>query len=787
LKSNKIFIVLCALAISSITGTYNFFFQKQEYISKSRLKIELEDKSMGIAGVIPGLDMGADRAYMRTTAVLEEARSTKFINRLFEAYVRSNLKLSPILPRHRHQELIKWFYTTRRNIIDMDKLYKDPRWAEIAGYVAAHVFPTANFDSNTITIEVRTSHKLLSPRLANIAADVLVQLTYDGLKAKVQKLKDFVAKQTTERKKILEALENKHVALQKLHESASTSQFSDTLYKAYNKNVLDFKVLKGSLKTNTEIIKNTREEIEKVKKMITDPSTTNSTLYLSQVQHQLELLQYQKALASSSSELGYEKHLQDIEEKLEEKKKQYNEIIKKSSVNGLVYVKPTDYVQNLERTVLNLREERKKIIFQMRSLKAQIEIDKRQIATLPDILQKFSRLQRQIKVSSNLYLGLQEKLQEVEIMEAGITNDLKVSERAPSVGKSVGLPWYTRLVLSAVIGLLLAIIILILKNTLIHTVRNFKELQSLGITVIGEIPIIAGLAPPLTSFLGKKFERVFGTDIDDFSSKINNMAKTGVSKVEKIAPSVSKFVPKMKSIRNNMGLQQKKDQSELVVLDKPNSPEADIFRYMRLRMSSFIEKKFPDKKGKVILVTSPTEANGKTFVSSNLSASFGKGEAKTLLVDLDLRNSSISRAFKGMANTPGIETILSKSTRPEDQIVSISNYFDVLFCKPGVENPTEVLESHALREFIERQRENYDYIFLDSPPVLAVCDPSLIAPMVDLVLLVAAYEITFKEDIQLALDGLNAGRNHPVLGILNMVDKGFDRYSYGYSYYPKAG
>jgi len=474
-------------------------------------------------------------------------------------------------------------------------------------------------------------------------------------------------------------------------------------------------------------------------------------------------LQYQRLITDGRHDAGKSKL--EIETELKKVKKQYNLILKarKKSLDGVSVTNAFDYYKSLESSMVKLKNDKQKLRLEVQTLEKLIHGKSKSLEELPQVLQTFARLNRQIRAVSSLYTNLQSKLQEVEIMEAGTTNNLTIITKGFAAKKPLGLGVVARYATSAMVGLLFALLLLLLKNTLIHTIRSFHEIENQGITVIGEVPIVPYLYRPTTSLASKQLERL-------------------VQRIARAAPLLDKYFPQFKSLKESFGLRAKEHSYNLIMVDNPTSTEADIFRYMRLRLKSFVKAlRGKVTLGTVILVTSPTEENGKTFVSTNLSTSFGQSDSKTLLIDLDLRNSSVRYASPRSKNQKGIEQIL-KEKNIEKYIVPITKNYDILFCSEIVEHPTEILESYELKAFIDEQRKHYDYIFLDSPPSMVVCDPSLIAPLADVILLVVAYEITFREDLQLAMDALNAGEDRPFVGVLNLVDRGLERYSY--YYYP---
>lgn len=790
IKANKYFIFMCVVIGLTLAITHHSFVYVATYVSEAKLKIEPKSDSMNITPLFERFQQN-EQLFTRTNAVLEEVQSSIFVDVVIAKYLQAGNKVTYIVPNSRVKPIVTWLKASMKKGLPIEEIQKHKDWEELRGYFRSCLESAANFDAGIITIRAKTGNNLVSKALADAAGNTLVERNLESLKAKVYRLKDFVGSQTAERKKILDELENRRVSLQKKHEVGNTTEFRSDIYRRYSDSQRRLGEITRALDINKKILAHTTQELNKIKENITNPKLSGSDLFLTQNQHRMELLQYQRALLESDTTPEGESKKAELQKELDETAQNLqNAMNQADQAGGLTFISPSEYYKDLENTALKLRDERRKLETENSTLVSTLSTDKQEISKIPNILQEFEQLQRQITVSSELYLGLQQKLQEIEIMEAGIANDIKIVGEPDAPGQPIGLPLMTRIIASLIGGLLFAFIILILKNTFIHTVRNYRELQDEGVTVIGEVPVFSGLNPPMASFLGKNLDRIIGQNVGSFTEKISRFAPKIVRRIQGMAPNVvadqiDKVMPHLSKLQNKLGLKQRERVCELVVIDKPNSSEADIFRYMRLRLNAYASQTLtnvPPGKGKVIMITSPTESVGKTFISTNLAASFGKGEIKTLLIDLDLRNSSVNRTFKDFKGVPGIETAVKTKTPLEDYIISVTKFFDVLLCRPGIDNPTDILESQQMRNFIEKMRDKYDYIFIDSAPALIVCDPSLVAPVVDMILLVAAFEVTFREDIALTIEGLNAGKSHPLVGVLNLVDSGFDRYGYGYGY-----
>ena len=213
-----------------------------------------------------------------------------------------------------------------------------------------------------------------------------------------------------------------------------------------------------------------------------------------------------------------------------------------------------------------------------------------------------------------------------------------------------------------------------------------------------------------------------------------------------------------------------------------NNPKSHISEAYRLIRTN-IEFSNIDKNIKTILMTSSQQNEGKSTSISNLASTFASLEnKKVLIIDCDLRNPSVHKMFN-VSNISGLTDVLTGQKDIEKCIekTKVKN-LDILKAGKIPPNPSEILQSKKMRNFMEVIKEYYDYIFIDSPPVGIVTDASILAQYVDgTILLVAANEADI-EATKIAKERLE-GVNANILGaILNKFEADSKSYGY-YNYY----
>lgn len=173
-----------------------------------------------------------------------------------------------------------------------------------------------------------------------------------------------------------------------------------------------------------------------------------------------------------------------------------------------------------------------------------------------------------------------------------------------------------------------------------------------------------------------------------------------------------------------------------------------------------------DGVAQVILVTSATSGEGKSSVSVAMSEVLAEQGARVLLIDADLRRASVAE-LTGLEGAVGLTTALLRDVSAADAVQAWQPHLDVLASGVLPPNPVQLLTSDQLRGLIDWAREQYDYVIIDSAPVLAVSDPLWLAPNTDGIVVVARSRMTKRDDLTRTLATLEATRESIIGIVLN--------------------
>lgn len=228
----------------------------------------------------------------------------------------------------------------------------------------------------------------------------------------------------------------------------------------------------------------------------------------------------------------------------------------------------------------------------------------------------------------------------------------------------------------------------------------------------------------------------------------------------------------------------------IVVHENKNNQTDEIFRGMRTNIQFMMKE-----NDKVIMFTSATSGEGKTFNAANLAVSFALLGKKTILLGLDIRKPALGRLFDIKDRAIGISNLLTKdSVNKEDlksQICSsgINVNLDMLLAGPIPPNPTELLARENMGQIMKMLREEYDYIIMDTAPIGLVSDTFQIAKHTDVTVFVCRADYTPKSSFAI-LNSLRAEDKLPnICIVINGIDMSKKKYGYYYGYgkYGKYG
>ncbi len=230
-----------------------------------------------------------------------------------------------------------------------------------------------------------------------------------------------------------------------------------------------------------------------------------------------------------------------------------------------------------------------------------------------------------------------------------------------------------------------------------------------------------------------------------------------------------------------------KSEERAIVNPKDFSPFAESFRILTSNLKYLLKTKVNSSpsNGNVILVTSSIKGEGKTTIAMNTALTLA-WRSKVLLIGADIRNPQLHRFIKG-ENVGLTDYLISDDDQPEDYIVhsNVTENLSVLFSGAIAPNPNDLLDMEKFDVMMKRLRETYDYIIIDSAPVMLVSDTLNILKHADVVLYLLKSGYTEKEMLAFATEFKSTNNIKNISFVLNNVYPQNSRYGkkYGYGYY----
>ena len=449
--------------------------------------------------------------------------------------------------------------------------------------------------------------------------------------------------------------------------------------------------------------------------------------YMSREENAFELLPAGTGIEST----GIEGQILEYNNKLLER----NYLVASSSTSNPLVVDADQALQSMRATILTSLENYTVMLQnQMESLRQQESKATDRIAATPDQAKYLLSVERQQKVKESLYLFLLQKREENELSQAFTAYNTRLI--TPPVGSIAPTsPARMQILLIAfVLGLVIPMGVFFLKENGNTRLRGRKDLESMSVPYIGEIPMCDG----------KK---------SSIRYRLRNLTRRGA----------------------------KNDDVEVVVKEGVRNVVNEAFRVVRTNL----EFMHVPSSGHVYMTTSFNPGSGKTFITVNVAVSLAIRGRKVLVVDGDMRRATASRLLH--SPSIGISDWLSGRETDMDRILFRTDIHENLWMMPvGTipPNPTELLQDGRLKELFDALKDSFDYIFIDCPPINIVADTQIISKVADRTVFIVRAGLLERSMLPELEADFRDGRYPGLCMVLNgTVSKGGRYgYSYGYSY-----
>ncbi|HEH9426641.1 TPA: polysaccharide biosynthesis tyrosine autokinase [Aeromonas sobria] len=351
------------------------------------------------------------------------------------------------------------------------------------------------------------------------------------------------------------------------------------------------------------------------------------------------------------------------------------------------------------------------------------------IKRLPKTQQEILRLTRDVQVGQQIFIQLLNKQQELNIMKAGTVGNVRIIDDAAVETRAVKPKKPLIVVLATLLGGMLSVGLILVRAAFHRGVESPEQLEEMGLSVYATIPY------------------------SDEQAKIEQQQKKR---------------------RQAMPLNE-----ALLAARNPADLAMESLRSLRTSLHFAMM----EAKNNIVMISGPGPGLGKTFVSTNFAATLALGGKKVLVIDADLRKGYMQKVM-GQEMGAGLSSYLAGQTELA-HVVSQTGFDGLDFvCRGSVPpNPSELLMHPRFKALLDWASEHYDFVIVDSPPILAVTDAAIVGQHVGASLLVARFAKTAVKEVEVAIRRFE--QNGVVIKgiLLNAVEKKASSYYGNYGYY----
>jgi tyrosine-protein kinase Etk/Wzc len=601
-----------------------------------------------------------------------------------------------------------------------------PTFLEVAGMLENIVSIEQKRGLDIVEISVESRSAKEAAIISNLYAVQYKNYNLEINRNQLTFVKEFLNKQRQDKKEELNEAEDLLKNYQEKGGIIALDQQAQSLIQQLSQFEAQMNAAKIELTASNEVLNKYKDELSKQDpKLAQYLESITSETYITALQNQISELQLNKDLALAKSETGV-----DISQKIKEydlKIKDLNQKLdeKIKVLKSGIFASSPEEVRGISQKIIEEEVKNKSLKSSLNSLNEIVKKYDERFNKLPKTTIELARFQRKRESLEKLYTLVEEKYQEALINEQSQPGNVLIIDNARVPLVPAKPNRFLIIFVGLIIGFGLSFGFVFIKNYFDNTIKTPEDIQRKNVNVLAWIPRIEGLG-------------------------LNGS---------------SKF--------------------DFIISTQPDSISSEAFRSLRTR----VQFSRADKDSlKTILVTSPAPQEGKTTIALNLAGSFAQSNKKTLLLDADLRKPRLHQVFE-KDKRPGLVDYLVGDV-PFEKVLTTTDTKNLFLITSGIipPNPAEMLDSVQMENFIQKVRSEFDYIIIDSPPIIAVTDAEILARKVDGNILVVSAENTEKDMLERAVQLLKNDQSVLIGTVLNnfSTKPGYGNYYKYYYYYASS-
>jgi len=451
--------------------------------------------------------------------------------------------------------------------------------------------------------------------------------------------------------------------------------------------------------------------------------------------------------------LAHNELLQKLEEKSADLHGQYIETVaqygpkfpKAARLNEEIEGNRSQIEAEQDRVLARIRKDYTAAVTREKLATSAVSTQKEAVGAQNQLLVQHNILQREFEGNQQLYQSLLQRLKNATVSAGLQSTNIHLVDAALAPGTPVRPNKLLNIALGFLGGIVLGVMFAFAQEGVDHSLKTAEEVESLlMIPVLAVVPLQRGIDGAKSSIAGKTW--------------MKRATKNGAAEL---------------AARHSVAL---------AISAAPQSSLAEAYRALRTSILLSVAPSPP----KLILVASAQSGEGKTATALNLAQSLAQRKGKVVIVDGDLRKGGIAPVLS-MDNSKGLSSVLTGVDKLEDALRQYDKQPNlwVLPSGPVPPNPAELSGSDRMAELCAQLAEQFDHVIIDSPPVLAVTDATIMARLVDGVVLVAESGRTHRAGLmrtRAILENSGARILGVVLNKLDLRKEGYYGYGYGYGY-----
>jgi len=732
----KLFIIMFLFLFFSILY---LIITRPIYTSSGSIIIEEENSSMSS---VFDMGLGTDMNYLENEIEVLKSRTTaeRTIKALLISDYKNNLHLfntkdyEDKFLRNLFRNIL--FLDWNKNIaINLDDKISSSLFFKFVENLRNNISISNLRNTDVLKVSYSSYDPYESAVIINTLIDVYQKRDQEWASGEMSHLKDF----------LFDQLEVKELELNQIEQELKIFQEKEHIYGLDDNS----KLLLNQLTTvesdyyGTEAKKNIllerkkyfENQLNKDEKKFTKRVSNTLDVQLYSIRQELSSLEADY-ISTKSREGASHPAVVELDRKIKNLKKVLNRETEKYIKQGISVANPIQYRQAIMDSVINFDVFISGYNSKLSELEKLVLKYESQLSSLPEKYLQYSRFQRDKVILDETYSLMKQKLEEAKINEASQLGKIRIIDSAIANFDKTSPNKKMILILGLLLGFGFGVGFILLREFLDSTIKSIEEIERRGLAILAIIPAIGKVE-------SDKKKKKKGYKI--------NLKLTGPEKMER----------------------------RLLTHEDPKSPISEAYRSLRTSLMYESDNK---ENAKLILVSSPGPGEGKTTTIANLAITYANMGKKTLLVDSDLRKPVLHKMFKNSTNK-GLTNFLSGSEQDIKNLLFDSGVENLKIITSGIvpPNPSELLASNKMNNFINQIKKEFDIILFDTPPLIAVTDAFVITKYMDKFLLVVRAAVTQKGALERSLVNMS-NMGHSIDGIIfNGVDKS-NTYGGGYYY-----